>query len=272
VPTDYVVSGARTPQGQAFASLRTGSDTPAVTFTVPEEMFPSGHFSIPFLYLRVAAMVGGVAMIDSDPVRAILFPQPGSRGLTGVCDSCVPSSPRNLLGHASQDGVNFSWDAPTDGSTIEKTLLIVSGPPQGTEGPPLSETFAVGPSGYVDARGLAPGTYTIQVQNVNGSYGSRLSNPLVLTLPGGCPVPAVPEAVQAYAVGRLVTLRWDAPAGGAAPLGYVVTVGGSLTLSSAVAGREVITMAPPGTYTISVAATNACGTGEASRPVSLTVP
>ena len=169
-----------------------------------------------------------------------------------------PSPPRNLLGHAVQDGVVFSWEAPTDGSTISGTRLIVSRPSQATDGPPLKEIFNVGPSGYVDVRGLAPGTYTIQVQNMNGELGywSKPSNQLVLTLPGGCPVPAVPEAVQAYAVGRLVTLRWDAPAGGAAPLGYVVTVGGSLTLSSGVAGQEVITMAPPGTYTISVAATN----------------
>ena len=271
VPTEYVVKGAYGSDALPFASLRTGSDTPAVTFTVPEEVLPSDPLGTR-LYLRIAAMVGDVEMIDSDPVLVILSPQWSSRGTSYYCDTCAPSPPRNLLGHAVQDGVVFSWEAPTDGSTISGTTLIVSRPSQETDGPPLTETFAVGPSGYVDVRGLAPGTYTIQVQNVNGSYGSRLSNQLVLTLPGGCPVPALPEAVQAYAVGRLVTLRWDAPAGGAAPLGYVVTVGGSLTLSSAVAGQEVITMAPPGTYTISVAATNACGTGEASRPVSLTVP
>ena len=116
------------------------------------------------------------------------------------------------------------------------------------------------------------GIYTFAVRAANASGVSPASPPVTLTFPGACERPATPESFQAYATGRTVTLHWNPPLMGAAATSYVLTVRGALDLTLPVSGRELVTDAPSGTYIVTVSAVNACGTGPATGPVTVTVP
>ena len=77
---------------------------------------------------------------------------------------------------------------------------------------------------------------------------------------------------MAYRVGRTIFVPWDPPAAGAAPTGYVVNVTGSFTGSVPTGGRQLSGTVGPGTYILTVAATNPCGTSDASTSRVITVP
>ncbi|MDH4064792.1 MAG: hypothetical protein OEW19_10375, partial [Acidobacteriota bacterium] len=81
-----------------------------------------------------------------------------------------------------------------------------------------------------------------------------------------------PTNFAAYRVGRTIFVSWDSPAAGTAPTGYVVNVTGTFTGSVPTAGRSLSGSVGPGTYSLAVASTNACGTSSASTPYGITVP
>jgi hypothetical protein len=73
-----------------------------------------------------------------------------------------------------------------------------------------------------------------------------------------------------------VTLRWDLPAGGAAPTGFQLEAGFSRGASNAgvvpTTATSLVAGAPPGTYFVRVHATNACGTSAATADLTVNVP
>ena len=76
----------------------------------------------------------------------------------------------------------------------------------------------------------------------------------------------------AYKSGGTLFLLWEPPVSGPAPSGYVLQVTGSYVGSLPLSSRSFAIAAPPGTFTLAVAATNACGTGVATTPKSLSFP
>jgi predicted phage tail protein len=121
--------------------------------------------------------------------------------------------------------------------------------------------------------GVPSGTYTFSVRGINAGGPGASSNAVTLTFPGACSgPPQSPANFGAYREGRTVFVLWDPPSAGAAPTGYVVAVTGAFTGSVPTAGRLLSGTVGPGTYVLTVAATNACGTGPASAARVITVP
>jgi PKD repeat protein len=153
----------------------------------------------------------------------------------------------------------FEGGAPTS-VTLDVTGSIVGSVPLGLRD---SATFA----------GVPPGTYTVRVRGVNAAGTSAGSNPVTLTLPESCSgAPLPPASFLAYKLGSAVHVVWDPASTGPAPTSYALSVGGTFNLTIPTSNRSLSGVVPPGTYNLSVAATNACGTSAATRVQVITVP
>jgi hypothetical protein len=261
---EFVLEGGVEP-GQRLASLATGRTAPTMTFAAPTGTF----------YVRVAAVVGGVVTPASEDVKI------------SVNVPAVPLAPVNLMGSTSllNSRLELRWQNPAGGgvptgveldvtgfilkytsATVTTESNAISEPVSGTFRLPLTETFA-----FED---VPEGTYTFTVRATNETGSSGSSNPVTLAYPPVryCMVPETPEALQAYAEGRQLTVRWELPAKGAAPDSYVLTVAGVLNGTLPLGARQVSAPVPPGRYTFTIAAVNGCGTGPASTPYTVVVP
>ena len=161
--------------------------------------------------------------------------------------------------------------------------LTLAWTPTFTGGEPLSIAIDVTgsaalsiPLGNVDTfsfAGVPGGTYTFAVRQVNAGGSSSASTPVTLTFPAGCTgVAQPPTNFVAYKSAGTLYLLWDPPATGPAPSGYVLNVTGSFVGGLAMAGRSFTIGAPPGTYNLSLVSTNACGTGLATAPQTVSFP
>ena len=107
----------------------------------------------------------------------------------------------------------------------------------------------------------------------NAGGGPNWSNPVTLTFPGPCSgAPDPPASVVAYAVGRTVFVDWSPGTFGVAPTSYLLNVTGAFVGSFPTATRALSGTVGPGSYTLSVAAVNACGASATSVPQTVVVP
>jgi len=240
-PDGYVIAGGSVP-GREDAAIQTGSREPLARFTAPRGTF----------YISVFGLRNGERLVPSEDIRiSVDVPE-------------APSAPTHLLGLANGRALDLTWLNTRNGGAPSVSVLEVRGALNGLLSLPLTERFS-----FPD---VPDGTYTFTVRAANGSGASPASNPITMTFPGTCERPAVPDAFQAYVVGDTVTLRWNRPTSGPAVTGYELLVTGAASLVLPLDGREVITGAPPGTYFVSVSATNACGAGPATGTQTVVVP
>jgi uncharacterized protein (DUF1800 family) len=178
----------------------------------------------------------------------------------------APASVEGLTGTANGSTLALSWRNGSSGPAPEWIVLDVTGS--------LAVSLALPPGQSFTYTGVPDGTYTFTVRAANALGTSAPSNPVTLTFPsGGCAGP--PQAPTAFAMtrnGNVVTVSWQPPAGGPAPSSYVLNVGGALSASIPTGDRALQGAVSPGTYTASVSAVNACGTGPASPARTITVP
>jgi hypothetical protein len=73
-------------------------------------------------------------------------------------------------------------------------------------------------------------------------------------------------------VGNTIYVVWDPPASGPAPTQYVLTVSGAFNLSVPTTARALSGAVGPGSYGLSVVASNACGSSAATAVQTVTVP
>jgi hypothetical protein len=177
-----------------------------------------------------------------------------------------PSSPTNLLGLVNGSSLALTWRNTFGGGAPASTVLDVSGS--------LSLSVPLGFTESFAFSGVPPGTYTFTVRSINAfGASSPGSNPVTLSFPGACSgVPETPADFVAYRVGRTIFVSWDTPAAGPAPSSYVVSVTGSFTGNASTSGRALSGTVGPGTYSLTVAAVNSCGMGQASQPLVVLVP
>jgi len=240
-PDSYLLVGGPVPGSEAGA-LQTGSSEPFARFTAPRGTF----------YVSVIGIRNGQRLLPSEDVRiSISIPE-------------APSAPARLLGLANGRALELTWVNTRSAGAPTASVLEVSGSVNGVLSLPLTERFSF-PE-------VPDGTYTFAVRAANASGVSPASEALTMTFPGTCQRPEIPESFQAYTTGRTVTLHWNPPLTGAAATGYVLRVRGALSGELALTGRELVTEAPPGTYTVSVSAVNACGQGVATSALTITVP
>jgi YVTN family beta-propeller protein len=242
-PTGYALEGGASP-GEVMASLLTGSALPSFTVTAPTGAF----------YVRVHAIgLGGRSVASNEIPIFVNTPTP-------------PSTPANLLGLVNGSSLALTWRNTFGGGAPASTVLDVSGSLSVSVPLGLTESFAF--------TGVPPGTYTFTVRSINAfGTSSPGSNPVTLSFPGPCSgAPETPADFAAYRVGRTIFVSWDTPAAGPAPSSYVVSVTGSFTGNAPTSGRALSGTVGPGTYSLTVAAVNSCGIGQASQPLVVLVP
>jgi hypothetical protein len=241
-PTGYVLEGGVAP-GQVLASFDTGSTSPIYTFTAPVGSF----------YVRMRARFGSTTSGPSNEIRL------------HVGGMVPPSPPTGLLGVVNGSTIALAWSNTFGGGAPASLMLDVTGSLTASLPLPLGESFS--------SAGVPPGVYTVALRAVNGAGSSAASNPTVLTVPSPCTGPPLaPTGFLGYRIGRTVFVRWDPAASGAAPTAYTLNVTGSFVGSLPTTGRTLSGAVGPGTYNLSVVASNACGSSPATAVQSVVVP
>jgi hypothetical protein len=176
-----------------------------------------------------------------------------------------PSAPADLLGMVDGTSVALSWRQTFSGGVPTGVSLVVTGALETTVALGMAETFRFD--------GVPGGTYTFAVVATNAAGVSPPSNAVTLAFPGACSgPPEAPARLVLQRSGRTLTAGWDPPAQGPAVTGYRVDITGSFTRTITTVSRILSGVVAPGTYTVHVAATNACGTGPAGAAQTVVVP
>ena len=239
-PTGYVLEGGSTP-GAVVGSLATDMTRTTFSFAAP-----TGSF-----YVRVHALSGALKSGASNEIRIFVnVPAP-------------PLPPTNLLGLADGSSLYLAWQNPVGGGVVATIALDVAGPITTSLTLPTTEGFS-----YV---GVPVGTYTFTVRAVNGQGSSAASNPVTLTFPGICVAPETPAQFSVTNSGRFATVAWSPSADGAAPTGYTLLVTGSFAGAIPLNARSISATIAPGTYTLSVVATNPCGASSPTATKTLVI-
>ena len=239
-PTGYVLEGGVLP-GQVLASIPTGSTATSFTFTAPTGLF----------FVRMHSTDGSAKSGASNEVP--------------IAVNLIPSAPANLLALVNGSSVALAWINTSGAGVPTRLILDVTGSLTTSLSLPVVESVSV--------PGVPPGTYTVSLRAENRAGASGPSNTATVTVPGSCSgVPETPPDFAATKSGNVVSVAWGLPASGAAPTGYVIAVTGSFVGTIPVSGRSASAPAPPGSYTLSVVATNPCGSSAPTLPQTVTIP
>jgi hypothetical protein len=241
-PTNFVLEGGLLPS-QVLASLATGSTAPIFTFVAP-----TGSF-----YVRLHALSGAVRSDASNEIRI------------HVNVPVAPSAPADLTGLVNGSTVALAWKNTFGGGAPTSLILEVTGSIAASLPLALVESVAFS--------GVPAGTYTLSLRAANGGGSSGTSNPVTLTVPSACTgAPGTPESFLAYRVGSTLFALWDPSASGSAPTGYIVQVAGTFTGDFPTTGRSVSGAVAPGSYSLSVRATNVCGLSAPTAVQTVSIP
>ncbi|MBP7777295.1 MAG: cadherin-like domain-containing protein [Acidobacteria bacterium] len=240
-PTSIQLEGGLTP-GSVLGAIPLGV-TPAATINLP-----TGSF-----YIRLRTNASGV------------LSGPSNELLVHVNVPVPPSAPANLLGLVNGSAVALAWTPTFGGGAPTGAILDVSGA--------LSLSMPLGPGDTFTFPSVPPGAYTFRLRQTGAGGASGPSNPVTLTFPGACSGP--PQSASnflAFKSGGNLYLYWEPPVSGTAASGYQLNVTGSFVGTFPMSGRSFSIAAPPGTFTLSITAANACGTGAPTSSQTVTFP
>lgn len=190
---------------------------------------------------------------------------PASQVSGSVVAARLPGAPANVTAVSGNLSATVTWTAPADNGFSPISSYRV------TTQPATSTTTGHGGQTTATVTGLANGTaYTFLVTAVNAVGAGPLSTPSAPVSPAT--TPGAPGNVVAQLAGdAAVKVTWSAPAsnGGSPVTGYTVTSspdGLTATVDGAATSATVPGLAVGTTYTFTVRAANAKGTGPASAP------
>lgn len=243
VPTGYLLEGGLAP-GDTIASLPTGSPDPVLTIDAPSGVF----------YLRVRTLSGSQSSAASNEI------------VVHVNVPVAPSAPSNLLGMANGSAVALAWRNTYGGGAPTGLTLEVTGA--------LNASLPIGFADHFTFPAVPPGSYNFAVRATNSFGASPPSNAVSLTFPSACTgVPETPAHLLVHAQGSTISVSWDPAASGAAPTSFTLDVTGTVHITLPVgATRSISGGVGPGTYSIRVSASNACGTSGYTAPKAVTIP
>ena len=201
-------------------------------------------------------------------------------GLNQSTAPVVPGAPTGVTATAGNGSANVSWTAPNDGnSTITSYTITPS-----TGGTALTPTVISGNPAATSTTitGLTNGTsYTFTVTATNAVGAGPASAPSNAVTPTAPTAPGTPTGVTATAGNGSANVSWTAPSnGGSAITSYTVTP----YLSGVAQTPTTVNGTPPSTtatvtgltngqsYTFTVTATNAVGSGPASSASNAVTP
>jgi hypothetical protein len=241
-PTSYVLEGGLTP-GSVLGGLAIAGTPTSVPLGLPTGVF----------FVRLHAMAGPQRGPASNEVQVFVnVPVP-------------PAAPTNLLGLVNGSALALAWQQPASGGTPTGALLDVSGS--------LTASLPLGPGDTFQFPSVPAGTYTLAVRATNASGTSAPSNPVTLTFPGPCSgPPQVPAGFAATQSGNTVSVAWNLPLTGPAPTGYALLVTGAFNGTIPLATRGIAGTVGPGSYTLSVSASNPCGSSAFALTQTVVVP
>jgi hypothetical protein len=176
-----------------------------------------------------------------------------------------PPTPLFLLATVDSTNLDLAWTNTLEGGPATGMLLHVSGSIDGVFPLPFSDHFSYS--------GVPPGTYTLRMQAFNDAGVSDLSDPVTFTSPGmTCSgVPEPPSRISYVVDGNYVSLRWNSAPTGAAPTSFILQIRGVVNYDAPVGALRAIegyAPLPPGAYSVSIVAVNACGRSAPSPPAS----
>jgi probable HAF family extracellular repeat protein len=241
-PEEFVLTGGLGP-GEVLAAIATGSTYPIFTVTAPNGAF----------YVRMQTVVNGSTSTASNEIRVFVN--------TGT----PPSAPVDLVALVNGSAVGLTWRNTFGGGAPTSMLLNVTGTVTATIPLSLTESFAFTP--------VPAGTYTFSVSAVNADGMSPPSPAVTLTFPGPCTgIPLPPANVLAYRSGNTIGIVWDSAPSGPAPSNYVLSVTGSYVGTVTTTARRLSGAVGPGSYGLSLHASNACGTSVGTPVQTILIP
>jgi hypothetical protein len=191
----------------------------------------------------------------------------------------APGQVTNVNATAGAGSATVTWNAPSSGGPASSYTVT---PYIGSTAQPTTTVTGSPPATSATITGLSSAniyTFTVQASNSAGAGSvSAQSNPVT---PTALTAPSEPTAVKATAGAGSATVTWTAPSNGGSPItSYTVTPYAGSTVQTA----TTVTGSPPATsatisgltngtsYTFTVSATNAIGTGPASSPSNAVTP
>jgi Right handed beta helix region len=178
-----------------------------------------------------------------------------------------PSRPTLLVERGTTNPVTLSWSAGLGGRVTEYTLMVGSAP-----GRSDLATISLGVEGRLTA--MAPPGVQLFVSVVAQNTAGRAVSNEVLIRAADELVPSAPSMLPAIVAGRTVRLAWIAEPAGSFTVIARDHEGGAVIASLPVAGGATVltlTDVPPGSYSVSVAASNGGARSRESSPIHVNV-
>ena len=176
-----------------------------------------------------------------------------------------PSAPAGLTAIVYGSSLGLAWRQTFEGGAATGLILNVSGS--------INTAIPLASSNAASFTNVPPGSYTLSLQSVNAAGVSPLSNAVTVTLPGPCSGPPQPPAgFLAYRSGSVVTVVWDAAASGFGAHRLRAQRERRIRRQPAALRPKHLGASRPGSYTVSLFATNACGTSALTTPQTIVVP
>jgi hypothetical protein len=196
----------------------------------------------------------------------------------------APAAPTGVSATAGNGTATVSWTAPTDGGSAITSYTIT--PYIGSTAQTATTITGNPPSTSATITGLTNGTtYTFKVNAANGVGTGPDSTASNVVTPAAPTAPGAPTGVSGTPGNGTATVSWTAPSNGGSPIisytvtPYIGSTAQTITTVTAPATSTTISGLTNGTtYTFTVAATNAIGTGPASAqsagvtPIGPTAP
>jgi hypothetical protein len=183
-----------------------------------------------------------------------------------------PLSPQDPIVTMNSNLVTLAWTPPSSGSPATKYVVAAGSRPGASD----HGTFDVGSDLSLSAI-VGPGTYWVRVFAANPTGTSQPTPDVTFTVVRPTP-PAPPTGLLATISNRTVTLTWQAPSGGSAPVQYIVEAGSAPGLANlavfstgSTGTTAVFTNVPTGIYHVRVRARSATLTGTPSSEIVVQV-
>lgn len=257
---EHPASGAPPTAYEATVGTAPGrADMVAPMPTIGDELpdFVTGYLPRGIWYVRLRAMTGAQPSAYSNEVAVFI----------GV--PVAPTAPVDVRATPQGRGVQFSWTATYGGGAASGMRM------RAWSGGSLVGQQDVEMTEHVFVPDVPVGVHTFTVSPLRGELEGPAS--AAVTVNVGAPqctnAPAVPTRFRhVVQTGRRVGLLWFPPADETAVADYIIHVTGSWTGSMAQPLRDLVIVAPPGTYHVTIYARNACGVSPPSAVRTIVVP